>query len=78
MIPFEYDDRHHLRGRWVKNKNCGTEIMVTGFYPSNDEYGEPGEYWISLEGDLRTPQQLFDDYEFVETDGYSYTCGKHK
>lgn len=30
-IPFTWEDREQLRGKWVKHKKCGSEFLISGF-----------------------------------------------
>lgn len=36
-IPFEWEDREILRGRWIKNKKSKVELLITAF--NNDSSG---------------------------------------
>lgn len=37
-IQFTWDDREQLRGRWIKFKDSGSEILINELHPS-DKYG---------------------------------------
>jgi hypothetical protein len=63
-IPFTFEDRELLRGKWVKGKNSTWEVMINFF---NEEK-------VGIDGGYYTYQDFFDNYEFLD----KTPCGKLK
>lgn len=73
-IPFdlsEEEDREALRGKWLRNKNSGSEYQVISILKRTR--GSYGEWCVLLsKANIRTSSQLLDNYEFVD----GTPCGK--
>lgn len=53
LLPFTWDKREQLRGRWIENAKSGYAFLITGVrkYEDNGVEVLAGDFWI-LAGDL--------------------------
>ena len=61
-VPFTFEDRELLRGKWVSRKTIKGEFMIIYI----------GILKVGLDGSYYTYQELFEDFEFID----EKPCGK--
>lgn len=64
-IPFKWQDREQLRGKWVRLKEKNEEFLISGFELTKSPYVFFNEDCISF-------RELFEEYEFLNGN----PCGK--
>jgi len=61
-IPFTFEDKELLKGKWIKHKTDSSHILIN--YISDTTVGIDGSYY--------TYEELFRDFEFID----GKPCGK--